>query len=136
MIHLGAKDLVPDADDYRAMLHAVIGLESCEKATDRQLDRVIEHLKSKGVRFGNKKYSPRSAHKAPAEKTQFDKMRAMWIHMANAGVVRNGSETALQAFAKRQTRIGRLEWLDGASANKVIEALKDWGVREGVVFPD
>jgi phage gp16-like protein len=65
-------------------------------------------------------------------------MRALWIQMHQAGIVRDGSEAALTAYAKRMSAklnggigVDSLEWLehDGRLAARVLEALKQWRAR-------
>lgn len=62
-------------------------------------------------------------------------MRAIWIEMHKAGIVRDGSEAALTAYAKRMSSqlnggigVDSLEWLerDTQLAIAVLEALKQW----------
>jgi hypothetical protein len=59
------------------------------------------------------------------------KARAMWKSLWNLGAVRSGDERALEAFAKRQLGVDRLQWADAAIAYRLIEALKGMAERAG-----
>ena len=54
------------------------------------------------------------------------KMRALWLALYHLGEVRDPSEAALAAFAKRITGIDALQFLEPHEANAVIEGLKSW----------
>lgn len=55
----------------------------------------------------------------------------MWISLAQLGVVHNGTEAALEAFAKRQMSVQTLAWADAGIMFKLIEALKAMAQRSG-----
>lgn len=57
---------------------------------------------------------------------QSKKIRALWLEMAAAGVVRDSSEQALALWVKRETGISALRWLSNEQASSVIEKLKKW----------
>lgn len=61
------------------------------------------------------------------------KCRALWLSGWHLGVVRDPSEAALNRFVKRLSGVDDMRWMDGASAAKAIEALKDLLAREGHV---
>ena len=63
------------------------------------------------------------------------KARALWISLHHLGVVRDASDRALEAFAKRQLSVERLQWADQSQGFRLIEALKAMGGRAGWVQP-
>lgn len=103
---------------WRDFLAANAGARSLKDMSVPQLGRALDALHKAGA--------PRRAA-APAARYADDNqtrmIRGLWIELADMGVVRDRSETALNAFTKRQTRqdIGRLT---PASAAKVIQVLK------------
>lgn len=123
---------VPDlADDavWRPFLaqHAG-GIESTRAMSEPQLRAVVRALHKAGApkRPGNSGGKRARYTACP----QLDKARALWVALADAGEVRDRSDTALAKFIRRQTRvdIGMLtpeQWLP------VIEALKGWARRAG-----
>lgn len=101
------------------------GETSTRAMSERQLVAVIEALHRAGA--------PRMAAKANgrpryAASPQVAKIRALWIALADAGVIRDRSERAMSAFVRRQTKqdIGALS---PAAANTVIEGLKAMAAR-------
>ncbi|MBE0529513.1 MAG: DUF1018 domain-containing protein [Rhodospirillales bacterium] len=117
-VHFAAKKRGIDGDDYRDMLKAVTGKESCSALTLPEMGKVLDHL--------NGAARSRSASEVP----QAGKIRALWISGYWLGVVNDRSDASLRAFVKRQTGIESERWLrDPAEARKVIEALKSWLTR-------
>ena len=55
----------------------------------------------------------------------------MWISLHQLGAVRDPSEAALEAFARRQLGVDRLRWAVASEANALIEALKQMAERAG-----
>jgi hypothetical protein len=53
-------------------------------------------------------------------------MWSLWQQLADAGVAESRKMPALVAFAHRQTGLDRLEWLQPAQEDLVIESLKAW----------
>jgi len=60
------------------------------------------------------------------------KITAVWITMAEAGVIKNRSEMAMRKFCARYIKTAKLEWADRQELNHIIETLKQWAAREGV----
>jgi phage gp16-like protein len=73
-----------------------------------------------------------SSTAAGYERPMARKVVALWVRLAVAGKLRNGSDAALQSFVKRQTGISWLGWCDDGQLWRLIEALKSWAKREGV----
>lgn len=64
-----------------------------------------------------------------ADDAQSKKIRALWLDMAETGIVKNPSEAALAAYVKRLTGVDTLQWLSTEQASTVIETLKKWQKR-------
>lgn len=58
------------------------------------------------------------------------KIRALWLELHGIGAVKNPSELALGRFVKRMVGVDYHGWLDIDNAQKVIEHLKQWLLRE------
>ncbi len=142
-IHVAKGQLGMDDEEYRFMLQATTGKTSSKAMDIAELQAVENHLKKLGFKpkarnTGNKRISPVSRHKASDQKTQVDKLRAMWIEMANAGLIRDGSENALECWVQRMSArynhgrgIEKVDWLmmDADLASQLIESLKQWEQR-------
>lgn len=118
-VQIARKELRLDDSSYRAMLYRLTGHASAADCSEAELGRVLDELKAKGWTPAS---PPRKARRAdhPAAR----KARALWVSLHQLGVVRNRSEAALEAFARRQLQVERLQWADQAQVYKLIEALK------------
>jgi len=96
---------------------------------------VLDELKAKGwkptVIPGGRSGAAPVARRSAADSPVALKARALWISLHQLGVVRDGSDRALEAFAKRQLKVDRLQWADQSLAYKLIEALKAMAERAG-----
>uniref|UniRef100_UPI0035C756FE gp16 family protein n=1 Tax=Serratia quinivorans TaxID=137545 RepID=UPI0035C756FE len=124
LIHIARNDLKMDEDTYRQMLQGLTGRASTKGMDIPQLTRVLESMKKKGFRIkpaGKAKSGP------PLDNhPQSKKIRALWLEMASAGIVRDSSEQALALWVNRETGISALRWLSNEQASSVIEKLKKW----------
>ncbi|MFO1038127.1 MAG: regulatory protein GemA [Geminicoccaceae bacterium] len=120
LVHMGRKQLGLDEDTYRQLLERVAGRRSAGELKPSQLRSVIGEMRRLGF-----KDRPVRKLKEP----QHRKIAALWAELRRAGVLREKTDRALDAFVKRQTGVERLEWLDATQSNRVIEALKSWGKR-------
>jgi len=128
-IHIAKKELGLTEEVYRDVLRGITGKNTAAKLNDNQAERVLRHF----IRLGWKpKYQPELPGLTIPRDPQSQKIRALWITLHKAGVVRNGSEGALLAFVRRVAMRDRLEWCSVQDKSAVIEALKDWARREGV----
>lgn len=127
-LHLAKKQLRMDEEDYRAALERVTGQRSASDLNHRQLETAVAEMERLGFTA-----APKSGR--PAAKGSFtpaaSKARAMLISLGLMGVIRNSSEAALEAFARRQLGVDRLAWADDAQVYKLIEALKAIANRNG-----
>jgi len=124
-IHAKKKQLGQSDEDYRATNLAITGHASAGDMNVDQLGLVLDNYRKKGV--------PSSRTADPNERPGARQERmlwAIWKDLARLGAIDEASEKGLRAFVKKMTGIERLEWLDAANANKVIEGLKGWRRRE------
>lgn len=124
LIHIARHDLQMDEDTYRQMLQGLTGKASTKELDISQLNRVLTSMKKKGFRI-------RPARKTgtgvpPDDHPQSRKIRALWLEMADAGIIRDRSERALALWVQRETGISALRWLSNEQASSVIEKLKKW----------
>lgn len=124
LIHIARNDLQMDEDTYRQMLQGLTGKTSTKGMDVTQLNRVMESMKKKGFRV---KPSGKARSGLPLDThPQSKKLRALWLEMASAGIVRDSSEQALALWVQRETGISALRWLSNEQASNVIEKLKKW----------
>jgi phage gp16-like protein len=142
LIRVAISQLGWDDATYRIALKEVTGCHSSSDCTDRQLNKFIEHLKSKGfVAKPKKSWAPKAAPAPmqpaakPSAKTlgnsdQENKLRALWAEMAEFGFVRNGSEQALVEYITKQAKIDAAQWMNSLVFQNIIERLKRWRFRD------
>lgn len=137
------REIGIDEDAYRALVDRVSGGRTTSSASLGAKARgvLIGELRrlgggrkggaSKGgggpARAGSR---PLSGGAMPA------KARALWLALYHLGEVEDPAESALDSFCHRQTGIQRLGWCEIDQIGDVIEALKAWCGRAGVVWPD
>ena len=130
LIHVAKRSLAMEDEDYRAMLQAQTGKTSCSGMSMSELEKVAEHLRRRG--FEERPGAKAKTKKQPlADDAQSKKIRALWLTLRDMRALSDSSEAALAAFVKRQTKVERLEWLNGYQAGLVIESLKRWIHRLG-----
>ena len=132
-VQIARRDLQLDDVVYREMLERITGRASSADCTDAELGRVLDELKAKGwapkvIKGGRTSAAP--ARKA-AQSPMARKARAMWISLHQLGEVRDPSESALEAFGRRQLGVDRLQWADQSHGYRLIEALKAMATRAG-----
>ncbi|HMV55516.1 MAG TPA: regulatory protein GemA [Rhodocyclaceae bacterium] len=115
-------------DDYRALLARVGKVGSAADLDIAGRVRVLREFE----RLGWKPAPTGQPKPKLCREPQARKIRALWLALYGAGVVRNPDESALLTYVRRQEKVDRLEWLSVAAASKVIEALKQWCRRTGV----
>jgi phage gp16-like protein len=127
-VHVAKKQLGLDDDLYRETLKSVTGHASAKLCSNAQLEAVLKHFEKAGFKPKGKAFTGPSTKYAA-------KIHALWISGWNLGVIRDNSDTAMEAFILRQTSIAKAQWLkDPKDAAKVIDALKAWLAREGSVM--
>lgn len=107
-----------DDDDRHAVQLELTGKASLTEMTPREIGLLLDHL--------NKGWS-KATHRP-----HVGKIKALWWSLYWLGCINEASDSALDAFVKRQTGMASLRFLDHMRSPSVIEALKDWLEREGV----
>jgi phage gp16-like protein len=126
-IHVAKKELRLDDDVYRSILERVTGKSSSSKMNARERGMVLAEFRRLGF---NARTAEDAKRARPDRSIVARKIRACWLDLKDAGVLRDSSEKALCAFVKNLTGNDSLGWLTPAQANQVIEALKSWHQRE------
>ena len=67
-----------------------------------------------------------------AKRAQIAKIQALWVTLADAGVIRNRDPDAMQRWCKKLTRRERLQWADVQGLSNCIESLKALARRHDV----
>lgn len=153
LINIAKTQLQLDDELYRSMLKHATGKQSLRAMNLSELEQALECFKQKGFKptrvkpslnsnkkgikanvntaVRGKRLSPLSGN---AKVAQIDKIRAVWITMANHSIIQDSSETALDSYARRMTKsqqqVDSVAWLNPQQANRVLESLKNWHRRE------
>ena len=129
----GAKYLGLLADDeaYRGYLEAVTGKRSCSQMSLAELRRVVAKMHMDGFPRAS---APAQASRKPSptdpgrDARQAKLIRALWLQMADNGIVNDRSETAIDSYCHRICKV-KLAYLTTKQAQAVIETLKKWWER-------
>ncbi|OKP27654.1 gp16 family protein [Serratia fonticola] len=123
LIHIARNKLDVSDDAYRVMLQNLTGKDSCSKMDDRQLANVLAHLRGRGFKISGK-----SREVPMADFPMGRKIWMLWQDLAKAGLVRDKSQKALDAWLLGETGVARLIWLkqEPDQAHQAIEKLKQW----------
>lgn len=132
-IHQAKSALGMPDDDYRLMLNTYFGVHSAADLDQAGLLALIQRFRDLGWQRG----STVSALKPPRQDgaaitAQANKIRALWLTLGAAGVVKSIKDSSLNKYVKRMTGIDQVDWLPAKKAIIVIEALKKWAARTGV----
>ncbi len=137
LVHVARRDLQLAEPDYRAMLQAQGGADSSAAMSVAQLQRVVDFMKRQGFKVATKAkpakvlVAARRTGLATAVRLASDpqsrKARAMWLTLHAIGQVRDPSEAALLAYARRQCGVDRMEW--AKDMVPLLEPLKAWILR-------
>lgn len=146
LVQVGRRALGLDEETYRELLTQQTGKRSAAELTLQELDKVLVALKAAGFKptakrpvkgAASQRLSPVSG--ALVRTGEIGVIRAVWITMHRHGLLRDGSETALNHYVERQTarinkgiRVAEVAWLSEALAYRVLESLKNWHKREMV----
>ncbi len=130
-IHIAKKELALDEATYRAILSRVTGCDSAKGLAVGKLISVLDEFKRLG-------WAPpsrgRAGDRRMGDGIQEAKIRALWLALWNLGAVEDPSEAALGAYVKRIGGVDAPRFLRPAGARRVIETLKQWGARGGIVW--
>ncbi|WJY16785.1 regulatory protein GemA [Pectobacteriaceae bacterium CE90] len=127
LIHVAKRELRLDDDTYRQLLTTITTKTSTRDMDVPQLDNVMKAMKKRGFKIkpARKANSTIPLDDAP----QSRKIRALWLEMADTGIIRDRSEAAMVRWVKRETDVDSLRWLGTEDASQVIEKLKKWQCR-------
>lgn len=134
-IHIAKAKLGLDDDAYRDLMATVChGVRSAGDLDFTGRRRFLAHLQAclrqqqpDTARKGDVVRSSLSAHQRL--------MWSLWMRLADAGLVTERSMAALNAFARRQTGVDRIDWLTTQQDDLVIASLKAWLKRGGPEAP-
>jgi hypothetical protein len=130
-IHTAKKLLALSDESYRDLLERLTGKRSSADLDAPGRAAVLQEFRRLGFRPLAAPAPKRAGTRARADDPVARKMRALWLSLWHLGAVRDPSENALAAFAKRIAHVDALQFLPPARARKIVEALKDWCNREG-----
>lgn len=138
LIHGGCRKLGLDDDARRGMYLRLVKKDSLSDMSEPEMRLVVNELRRLGYKPDAPKASGREG-KPALDGKYLPKMRALWIALWNMGEVKDRRDSALEAFA-----LGRqVPHLDGVrfihraeDGQSVVEALKAWLARAGVVWGD
>jgi phage gp16-like protein len=123
-IHILKKDLNLSEDEYRDLLQTLTGRRSAGELSFEERSRVAAHFEK--LKRATK---PNKVTRTPKEK----KVLAMWGALQAAGIVQKGTLAPLSKWLQREGMPARLEWLNDDQLTKIIEQLKLWCARVGVL---
>lgn len=129
-IHIAKAALGWSDDEYRDVMWSVCRVRSAGAMDFATRKRFLSHLQRSMQAAG---IAPR-AGKVAAKKRQpltapQGKMWSLWQQLYEGGKTSDRSMAGLLAFSQRQTGVHRLEWLNSAQEDLVIESLKRWLAR-------
>ncbi|WP_429210600.1 gp16 family protein [Aeromonas veronii] len=140
LVQVGRRALALDDECYRDLLASHTGKRSAALLSEQELEQVLTAFKAAGFipksarHTANKRLSPAAG--SHVRVNEIAKIRAIWCEMARLGIIRDGSETALNHWVQRMTArlnggvgVAEVGWLDAPLAVKVLEALKKWSSR-------
>ncbi len=110
-----------DEETRRAVQKRIIGKDSMKAMTAAELTKLRNHFNR--------------GWKGPSnQRPHVGKIRALWWSLYWIGAIERVDDEALNAFIKRQAHIQHINFLDHRTASPVIEGLKGWLEREGVMW--
>lgn len=134
LLQVGKKQLCMDDDAYRDFLklhgaQVKNGRVSASTMSLKQLFQALQAMKRAGfVPRAKSITDPQSDWRRP----RINKIIALWCTLADADVVKDRSEKAMNAWCQSITKKARLEWAESPDLNACIEGLKKWAWREKV----
>lgn len=129
-IHIAKQQLGWDDDHYRDVMWAVCTARSSAELDHTGRARFLAHLQA-----CMRAHKPAAAAPArtPAARPITGPltgpqrlMWSLWQQLADSGLVKHRGMSSLMRYAERQTSVARLEWLNSAQEELVIESLKLW----------
>lgn len=124
VIQIARRQLGLDDDTYQDFLKSITGKTSTRDMSDKELYLVVQALKKDA---GHKVGRPGDASQFQSEHAK--RARHEWLKLKNYGELRDSSERALLSYARRITKVSRMEWLKPSEMNLLVETLKNWVAR-------
>lgn len=119
---IARKQLCLDEDAFRDRLERETGKRSMRQMSIAELDKVLDGFKKDGFRPARRP--------VVSSRPEVRKVFALWKELDDQDKLRSGgSRESLRAFVKRMTGVDDPNFMSGAQAGVVIEALKAWGER-------
>ncbi|RZN55580.1 gp16 family protein [Avibacterium paragallinarum] len=100
LIHIAKQKLGIDEASYRIMLERLTGKSSTKQMTIPELTKVLSELEDKGFRNTASKAFRTVSKEKSKKPTIVDKIRVVWRAMHQNGIIRDGSDQALDQFAR------------------------------------
>lgn len=139
LIHIAKQKLSIDEFSYRAMLERLTGKNSTKAMSVTELMKVMQELEQKGFKKTVKRQHSPSSKSAVKKSNIATKIRAIWIEMHKQGIIRDGSEQALNKWvrgianpileSRNQPIVLNVQSLNDQMASLVLERLKQWRKR-------
>jgi phage gp16-like protein len=128
-VHAAAKAHGIEDDDRRDLMQRVTGKRSLKDMSLADIGAVLDDINGAAgeARPAAKRNSPPDALEMKA--------RALWHSLGLLGGIDRPTLRALDEFTRRQTGVTALRFATPTQKNQVIEALKDWCLREGFEVP-
>lgn len=122
-IHVAKKVLGWDDDTYRDILFTVCRVRSAGELDFTGRKRFLAHLRAcQGQQAPTATARRAKAPWGPSLK----RLWSLWQQLADAQLVADRSRGGLEAWARRQTGVDRLEWLNAQQTDLVINSAKQW----------
>ena len=125
-IHIVKKALGWDDDIYRDVMFTVCRVRSSADLDFSGRKTFLAHLQACQRQMGGKTAPARKKVLWSAKQRQ---VWSLWQQLADAHLVKNRTHKALDGWIKRQTGVDRLEWLNPAQLDLVIDSAKQWLAR-------
>lgn len=126
-IHIALKALRWSDDEYRDIMATVCGgIRSSGGLDFAGRMRFMAHLQACIRSYERPSAAPATRKPRRPLKPHESKMWSLWMQLADANLVESRTMKALTAFAKRQTKVDSIEWLNRQQQDLVIESLKRW----------
>ena len=119
-VHAACRKLGLDDDARRDIQIGVTKKASLKDMDAAEINLVLARIKR---------------HSTSADRPHIGKVRALWWSLYWLGAVEQSDARAIDAFVERQTGVAALRFLDHRQAHSVVDALKGWCRREGVLWP-
>ncbi len=124
-IHIAIKACRMSADDHRALLMQLFGVDSSASLSDEQCSKYLKHLTKLG-------YQPKApgATATDAQRRQASplekKVWALWGALGRSGKLNNPTPAGLRAFVDRQTGCSDIRFCNQQQLHSMVETLKLW----------